>query len=73
MRTQCSLFDTAVMTAPLQGPLEKRKVARHAPAVAQGLAFDERVALATVDRMTRLVSRRPVDGPSRSLDGRAAA
>jgi len=51
MRTQCSLTDIAVMTPLLQGPLGKREIAKEALALVEGPAFDERVALATVDRL----------------------
>ena len=51
MRTQCTLPDVAVMTPLIEGPLEKRQLARRALGIAEGPAFDERVALATVDKL----------------------
>jgi hypothetical protein len=51
MRTQCTLCDIAVMTSLMQGPLEKGELARRALSLAEGPCFDERVALATVDKL----------------------
>ena len=51
MRTQCTLSDVAVLTPLMQGPLEKRELARRALSLAEGPCFDERVALATVDKL----------------------
>jgi hypothetical protein len=51
MRTQCTLSDLAVLTPLVQGPLEKRELARRALSLAQGPCFDERVVLATVDKL----------------------
>ena len=51
MRTQCTLCDIAVMTSLMQGPLEKGELARRALNLAEGPCFDERVALATVDKL----------------------
>jgi hypothetical protein len=51
MRTQCTLSDVAVMTPLMEGPLEKRELARRALSLAEGPCFDERVALATVDKL----------------------
>jgi hypothetical protein len=51
MRTQCSLSDLAVLTPLMQGPLEKRELARRALIIAAGPCFDERVVLATVDKL----------------------
>ena len=84
MRTQCSFIDLALMAPLLQASLAKRLLARRALALVEGPAFDERVALATVDRlvsfglvrnvrarhdrMGQLISPRLVPG-----DGRSAA
>ena len=54
MRTPCTLADMAVMTPLMQGPLEKRALARRALGVAGGPCLDERVALATVDKLLSL-------------------
>ena len=51
MRTQCTLSDLAVISPLMQGPLEKRELARRALDLAEGPCFDERVALATVDKL----------------------
>jgi hypothetical protein len=51
MRTQCTLFDVAVITPLVEGPLEKRELARRALSIAEGPCFDERVVLATVDKL----------------------
>jgi hypothetical protein len=51
MRTQCTLCDIAVMTSLMQGSLEKGELARRALSLAEGPCFDERVALATVDKL----------------------
>jgi hypothetical protein len=54
MRTPLSVADLAVLTAVLDAPLEKLKLARRALAVAGGPTFDRAVALATVDRLAAL-------------------
>jgi hypothetical protein len=54
MRTPLSVADLAVLTAVLEAPLEKLKLARRALAVAGGPTFDRAVALATVDRLAVL-------------------
>src|SRR5262249_43015179 len=51
MRTQCTFSEVAVMTPLMEGPLEKRELARRAPGLAEGPCSDERVALATVDKL----------------------
>ena len=51
MRTQCTLPDIAVLAPLMQGPLEKGELARRALGLAEGPCFDERVALATVDKL----------------------
>jgi hypothetical protein len=54
MRTPLSVPDLAVLTAVLDAPLEKLKLARRALALAAGPTFDRAVALATVDRLATL-------------------
>lgn len=51
MRTQCTFSDIAVLAPLMQGSLEKGVLARRALALAEGPCFDERVALATVDKL----------------------
>lgn len=51
MRTQCTLSDIAVLAPLMHGPLEKGELARRALGLAEGPCFDERVALATVDKL----------------------
>jgi len=73
MRTPLTLQDLAVLTAVLADPLEKSTLARRALRLVEGPTFDDKVAVATVDRLVLLGALRKVrERYEITREGRAA-